>query len=175
MEQGVDRNNKIRAMDVLKDHGRMDTVVFRSSNLPLHESAFETKQRRTDEYVYDPDDRPDVKNKKTIKRQLNLLTMVNNNPIIIGANPKILSMDGIPAIDFMDQQAFGRDAFKKEKHGKFGIAEERMVRYKGVDYEQEINKINVKEMKKTHPGIKFEKTESYDVDRRRVKKGENPG
>ena len=103
------------------------------------------------------------------------MTMVNNNPIIIGANPKILSMDGIPAIDFMDQQTFGKDSFKREKHGKFGIAEERMVRYKAVEYEQEINKINVKELKKTHPDIKFDKTESYDIDRRHVKKGENPG
>ena len=164
----------MKAADHLREHGRLDTVVMQSKNLPMHESAFVGSKRKTDEYVYNTNERADIKNKKTMQRQLNLMTMVNNNPIIVGANPKILSMDGIPALEFMDQQTFGKDSFQRKKHGKFGVAEERMVRYKAVDYETTLNSMNIKAIKKTYGDLKCEKTKSYDLDKKRMKKRENP-
>ena len=164
----------MKAADHLREHGRLDTVVVQSKNLPMHESAFVSPKRKTDEYVYDTSERADIKNKKTMQRQLNFMTMVNNNPIIVGANPKILSMDGIPALEFMDQQTFGKDSFQRKKHGKFGVAEERMVRYKAVDYETTLNSMNIKAIKKTYADLKCEKTKSYDLDKKRMKKRENP-
>ena len=104
------------------------------------------------------------------------MTLINNNPILVGANPKILSLDGIPALDFIDGQSFGKNIIQfKKKHNKFGAPEERIIRYKGVDYETEMNYLNIKNLKKTYTEFQSKKTGSYDLDKKHIKKGENPG
>lgn len=88
--------------------------------------------------------------------------IIENNPIIIGANPKILSLDGIPALEFIENETFGKDQFYRKKHGQFGIAEERMIKFKGVKFERELNQINLKLIGKYGPELIPKTTGSYN-------------
>mmetsp|Transcript_18523 Transcript_18523/g.28443 ORF Transcript_18523/g.28443 Transcript_18523/m.28443 type:complete len:107 (-) Transcript_18523:1667-1987(-) len=65
------------------------------------------------EYTYNPEDNIIDKQKKTLQRQLNLSDIIARNPVLIGADPKILSVNQQPLFEILETKSM-----RKDKHFK---------------------------------------------------------
>ena len=69
-------------------------------------------------YEYKPEDTKDVKNLKTMQRQMDFNTIIEQNPVLIGTNPRILSVDTQPRIDIITSNGLRRESNKKHKNNE---------------------------------------------------------
>jgi hypothetical protein len=54
--------------------------------------------------------------------------------MIIGPDPKILSLDGQPKFDFLENICLGKDKYEKKKKENKGVSDERIIRLIGPNF-----------------------------------------
>ena len=63
---------------------------------------------------------------------MDINSIAENNPVIVGANPKILSMENKPHVDIITSKSLRRDQEKAVKPDEFCNVESKIIRMGGV-------------------------------------------